>query len=1038
MRSKFKWIFTLLVAFTMQFSFAQEKTITGAVTDASGPLPGVNVVVQGTQRGVSTNFDGTFSIKAKEGEKLVFSFMGLNDVVKTVGAANVMNVVMSEDSKLLEVVVVTAVGIKKRQDAITSSNQVVRAKEITQANNPNAVAALAGKVTGLQINNTGNGVKAENRIVLRGARSISGDNQALIVIDNAISSSAILQQLPPDIIESFNVLKGAQGAALYGEQGVNGVIIVTTKKGTKNEKMSVSINSSVDFEEVSYIAERQTRYGQGWSGSHVSYENGAWGAEMDGSMQAVGLQQADGTFIMAPYSPIKDNIKKFFNSGTVFQNGITISGGSLDTGYVSLTANKQTTDFVVKGDALNRSSFIFKAGKKIDRITVDAGLTYITEKAEYTTQNLLTELYQAATNIPVERFEHSGNEGAWTSYYNNPYWLRDNTRYEDRSDLFVGQLNLNYEFNKHINLNYAGQVRFNQANEFYYRNGYVDLNKVGGGDHTVISQFDQSNANSRRYYGDLMLNFDYKLTDKVGFKLNLGQNLQDNFNKITSQGGDNLTIPGFYNIANITGLPRSATFYDAVAFNGDRQGVFANGTIKSRRMGLFANLDLDYNDILFFNATARNDWNSNFVGAPVDNYFYPSAGISFVPTSMESLKDGKVVNYAKIAASVVRVGNSSVLAPYAINDLYQSGFGYPYGSNSSFGHVQNPTDSKITPEFMLTKELSGALGFFKDRVTLEGSVYQTVTTDLITRSSASSASGLASILTNVGQMTTTGFEVDLGFSPIKNANFRWDNRIGYSHYKSIVDKVSDQADEVSLQTTAEVGVFAVKGEEFPLIKGTAYERDPQGRVIIDPSTGNPMRAAGFKTLGKANPDYIINYNTAVEYKGIRLAAVMDYRTGHQFYSGTKDWISWSGHLYESAINGRTGFIYPNSVIETSPGVYTENTSVVTGGNTYSSFIAYFQDEYADIAENSILDATALKIREISLSYTLPAKMLESTKLASVKFGVNARNPFVFLPKENRGYSDPEFSNTIGNAAGISNVGKYPQTRTFGFNVNVTF
>ncbi len=1051
MRSKFKWIFTLLVAFTMQFSFAQEKTITGAVTDASGPLPGVNVVVQGTQRGVSTNFDGTFSIKAKEGEKLVFSFMGLTDVVKTVGASNVMNVVMQEDSKILEAVVVTAVGIKKRQDAITSSNQVVKAKELVQANAPNVIQSLAGKVSGLQINNTSNGVKSDNKITLRGARSISGNNEALVVIDNAISTAAILSQMAPDVIETVNVLKGAQGAALYGADGVNGVIIVTTKKGNKDEKMTVSVNSSVDFESVSYMAERQTRYGQGWSGGHVSYENGAWGAEMDGSMQAVGLAQADGTFIMSPYSPIKDNIKKFFETGTIFQNGISISGGSVATGYVSFSANKQKTDFVVDGDKLDRSSFVFKGGKKIGKFTVDGTVNYFSEKTKTTTSALLSELYQAATNIPVERFKNSGNEGAWTSYYRNPYWMSQNIRFEDRTDFMSGIIALNYEINKNINVNYTGQMRFRQFNDMYYKNGYVDLNQVGGGDHTTVSQFDQSNSNQRIYYGDLMFNFDYMLAEKLSFKMNLGNNIQDSFAKITSQGGDNLTIPGLYNIGNITGLPRFGTNYTpgtaAIpgAYNGEKFGL-ANGWTRNRKIGVFANVDFGYNDFLFLNLTGRNDWDSRLVGTDTDNYFYPSAGISIVPTKMDALKDGKVLNYAKLAASFTRVGNSSAIGTYAINDRYLSGTGFPFGNNSSFTPVTNPTDANVKPEFVTTAEITGNLAFFKDRLTLDASAYKSVTTDLITQASTSSASGIVEVTTNVGKMTTKGIEIDLGFTPIKTENFKWENRLGYSTYKSIVNEVSPTSDEVSLQDNGEVGVFAVKGEEFPLIKGTAYARDPEGRVIIDPTTGNPVRANEYQVLGKATPDYIINYNTAVEYKGIRLAAVFDYRTGHQFYSGTKDWISWSGHLYESAINGRTGFIYPNSVIETAPGVYSPNTSVVTGGNTYSSFISYFQDEYADIAENSILDATALKVREISLSYTLPAKLIESTKLASVKFGVNARNPFVFLPKENRGYSDPEFSNTDDsnpaavntNANGISSVGKYPQTRTFGFSINVTF
>jgi TonB-linked SusC/RagA family outer membrane protein len=1025
MRSKFKWIFALLLAFSMQFSFAQEKTVTGTVTEAGLPLPGVSVVVKGTTRGTQTDMDGNYSIKAKTGEVLVFSFIGMQDATQTVGAANKINVAMKSATTELENVVVTAVGIKKRQDAITSTNQVVKAKEITQAQNPNIVQSLAGKVSGLQINTTNNGVNATTRIVLRGNRSITGDNQALIVIDNVISSATVLQQLPPEAIQEVNVIKSAQGSALYGEQGVNGVIVVTTKKGTKGGKVVVSVNSAVDFEEVSFIAQRQTRYGQGWNGQHVTYENGGWGAEFDGVVRPVGLAQADGSYIMAPYSPIKDNIKKFFQTGTILQNGVSVNAGD-ENGYASLTINKQNTDFVVKGDQLDRTSFLFKGGKKLGRWNIDGNVNYITQRTNTTSSALFTELLQAATNIPIEQFEHSGNAGHWTSYYRNPYWMRDNIRNKGRRDFVNGIATINFEINKNINISNVANIQFTQVNTFNYTNEYIDTNQVGGGDHTTVSSFDTSNANQRSIYNDFMVNFDYMLTDNISFKLNTGTNIQDNYVQSTALGGDNLTIPGLYNVTNTTGIPRTA-----------------NSFSRDRRFSVLANVDLGYKDYLFLNMTGRNDWTSKLHDGEKDNYFYPSAGLSFIPTKAFGMTDNKVLNYAKVSANLTRVGNSSAVGVYGINDLYTSALGYPFGNLSSFTQLQNPTDPKISPEFMTTSEFSAALGFFKDRLTLEGSVYKTTTEDLITRASASNASGLDTVLMNLGKMTTTGFEIDLGFTPIDNKawGLKWENRLSYSHNKSIVNKVSDQATEVELQNFpgTGIGIFAQEGEEFPLIKGIAYERDDQGRVKIDADSGNPIKTSQYQILGKANPDYIIGYNSAIEFKGVRLAGVFDYRTGHQFWAGTKDWLSWSGHLIESAENGRSGFIFPNSSTDIDgDGVYEANSTVITGGNTYSSYLNYFSNEYRAVAENFVLDATAFKVRELSLSYSIPTKMIEKAGLTSLRFGVNARNPFVVLPKENRKYHDPEFSNTAGNAAGLAVTGQYPATRTFGFNVNLTF
>lgn len=551
MRSKFKWIFTLLVALTMQFSFAQEKTVTGVVSDEIGPIAGANVVVKGTTRGTTTDFDGNFTISAAQGDVLVFSYVGYANAEVAITAASTYEVKMSATQ--LEEVVVTALGIKRKVDAVTSSNQVVKGEEITQAANPNVVQSLTGKVSGLTINTTNNGVNATTRIVLRGNRSISGNNQALVVIDNVISTAGTLQSLAPELIESTNILKGAQGAALYGEQGVNGVIIVTTKRGSKGDKLKVSLNSSVDFETISFIAQRQERYGQGWNGTHVSYENGGWGAEMDGVVRPVGLAQADGSYIMAPYSPIEDNIKEFFETGTVFQNGVSLSAGNVENGYFTLSANKQSTNFVVDGDNLVRNSFLFRAGKKFGKWTIDGNATYITQKAETTSSNLFTDLLQTATNIPIERFENSGQDGHWTSYYNNPYWLRDNVRNTNRSDQFRGIATLNYELNKNINFNYTAGITTVASNGLSYTNGFVDQLQVGGGNHTVVSSFDSSNSNSRSFYGDFMVNFDYKLTDKLRFAANIGNNMQDSYSQSTSVGGDNLTIPGLYNISNILG-----------------------------------------------------------------------------------------------------------------------------------------------------------------------------------------------------------------------------------------------------------------------------------------------------------------------------------------------------------------------------------------------------------------------------------------------------------------------------------------------------
>ena len=665
---------------------------------------------------------------------------------------------------------------------------------------------------------------------------------------------------------------------------------------------------------------------------------------------------------------------------------------------------------------------MFKSGKNLGKWSLGTTINYIASRSETTSSNLYTDLLQTATNIPVGRFSAPFNQYHWTSYYNSPYWLRDNVRNETKSNFISAIASLKYKLNEHISFSYLPSIQLTSTNFRGHVNGYTDLLLVGGGDQSIVSSFDTNNTSTKRIYADFLVNFDYKLTDKIKLKANVGNNVSEVYTDFTSVGGDNLTIPGFYNISNITGDPRRS-----------------NGFTRQRTFGFFANLDFSYDDYLYLNITGRNDWIST-LSTENNNFFYPSAGISFIPNkAFSGLKDGKVLSSSKISLNITKTGRANDIAPYAIQNLYVQGTGYPFGTLNSF--VQNTaiTNEIIRPEFSIQKELNLNVGFFDERLTLATSIYTSDNKDLITNTTPSPASGLTSARINIGKTTTTGGEIDLGISSSSKAELKWNVNLSYSTFKTVVNKVSEDADEVALASFAAIGVFATEGEEFPIIKGTAYERDANGQVIIDAATGNPLQTAEFKILGKVTPDYILGLNAAIEYKGLRLSGTFDYRTGHKFWAGTKDWLSWSGHLVESAQNGRRGFIFPNSVVTTgTAGVYAPNTSTITGGTTYTSFLNYYSNEYRDVSENFVLDATAFKCRELALAYSIPAKFLKNTAVNGVTLGVNARNLFTILPKSNRGYHDPEQSRSNGNDQGLAVTGQYPVTRTFGFNLNVTF
>ncbi len=447
---------------------------------------------------------------------------------------------MAAEATTMDEVVVTTMGVKRKKDDITYNYSQVKREELTQASAPNAVTALVGKVSGLQINTVSSSVNPVNRIVINGPRSITGDNQALVVIDNVISTATVLQSLPPDVIENVNVIKGLQGAALYGEQGRNGVIIVTTKRGSSAEsKLDISFKSSMDFQQVSYLPERQTRYGQGWFGEHIAIENGAWGAEMNGQLVPTGLPQADGSYIMAPYKGNSNNIKDFFQTGSVKQNTLTVSGGSVDNGYGLLSVGHLDNEFVVAGDELKRTNFLFKGGKRLNKLLVEGNVNYYTQSQRNTTAGLCSQLLQTPTNIPVDQFANAGINHHWTVYYRSPFWTRDNVRGLSRLDALNAQASLTYEVNKNITAVWRGNVRTNSSSTTSYTNAFTAQDDIynSTSNRIVISSFFDGTSFSRAIYSDLLLNFNYELTKDLDFSATVGNNIQDNYARANQVGG---------------------------------------------------------------------------------------------------------------------------------------------------------------------------------------------------------------------------------------------------------------------------------------------------------------------------------------------------------------------------------------------------------------------------------------------------------------------------------------------------------------------
>ncbi|WGD33769.1 SusC/RagA family TonB-linked outer membrane protein [Olleya sp. YS] len=1023
MKTNLNRILTLFLLMTINLSFAQNRTISGVVSDENNlPLPSATVVIKGTSEGTSTDFDGNYIIEANEGDVLVFGYVGYADKEIAIGNDDTINVSLSLDNTLDEVII-TAVGIKRKPDEITTAYENLKAEEIVAANNPDAVQSLAGKVSGLQINTTNTGVNPSTTISLRGTRSLSGSNSALVVIDNVISSATILSDLDPEIIESINVIKGPNGAALYGSRGGNGVIVVTTKKGTKNKgKLNINFSSTVTFEDIAFLPQLQDRYGKGYWGEVDAFDQGSWGPEYDGSIQPVGLPYPTVTdFRYAPYEFRKDNMKDFFNTGVALQNTVSASGGDSE-GFYSLTANRRKTDGIIGQDTYKKDFLALSAGKTFNKFSISGNVRF-TNEDQSVSNGVYGQLAQLPSDVNVRDFDSGSNTDHWTAFGDSPYWVRNNQRSNSdnvRSDLSA---ELSYKFNDNISTILRSNVVTNSGKSIQYVNDYVAEYTITGDARDIQSSLAVSSSNSRTLYTDLITNFNYQLTDDIELKSLIGFNTTESKGFSQTTSGDILTLPGLYTVENIS--------------SGITVSDFSS---KRRQQAVFANVDLSYKDYLYLNLTGRQEWDSRLQspGRSLKDigFLYYSAGASFIPTKAFPEIKSDFLNKIKISGGYVKTANISALGAH---DLYDTGFrpsAFPYpGGVNSFLIPSSTFDNAIEPEFINTYEVNLNLELLKrggtPRITLDGSYSFYTNDNQILSASVSSATSVFSAGVNVGETETNAYEVDLGLTPIKTDNMRWNLNFGYASQKTIANKITEDSDILG---SGSPGIYAVQGEEFPLIRGSAYERDDQGRVVLNPD-GSPRTASGLKILGKTTPDYILNFNTEFSYKGFKLSATADFRTGHVFYSNIYNNLTGQGRSFITAENGRGYFVFPNSTVL---GSGTTNTSTLTGPSyggpsQYAQYQSFIQSgDFTGVDENFILDATAFKIREIALSYTLDRKFLDNTFLDGVSVGISGRNLITILPKENRRYNDPE----IG--SGIGGYGQTPPTRFYSMNVKFNF
>lgn len=1036
---------------------AQTKKITGTVTsnEDNQSIPGVSVSVKGTTLGTITNMDGGFELTIPQDAKtLVFSFVGMKNYEVQIGTQSTFDVKMETDVFGIDEVVVTALGIKRKPKEMGVATTNVENEELTAAGVSNVTNGLSGKVSGLQINTINNGVNPDTKITLRGNRHFLATNQALVVLDGIPVSATYLNSINPNDVESVNVLKGASAAALYGNDASNGVLIVTTKKGVKG-KLTVKVSNVTTFEQISYLPNLQSRFASGssettsnsdpnytmWIGPdrntdpYTSYENQSFGPEYDGRMVILGGKLVDGSYQMVPFTG-RDNKKEFFDTGISMQNDISVSGGD-ENGNFYLSAQDVRTTGTVPDDTNSRTGVRMAADRKAGIFSAGytLGFTQTNTSVSGGDMNQGRGVYWNVLNtpahVPITAYKDIDNnpfatlDGYFNAYYPNPYWQIKHSRQNAKRNDVIGSVILAIkpmpwmEISNRTGVTYNTITNHNHMDEAIY-NSYSASDPWSQGHMGTTSPYAGNSSDQMRQTfiltNDFLVTFDQSFGD-LNVKGIAGTSLYSQQYETIFDAASSLVIPGLYNISNRVGEP-----------------AVTQATLERSNIGVFVDGTLGYRDYAFLHFSGRNDWDSRLTKEN-RSFFYPAVDASLVLSDMfPTIKDNAVMSFLKVRGGWSQTGQISLDNWYGTLPSYPAAGGFPYGSNAGFALSTTLSNPLLKPEKTNEIEVGVEMSFLNNRIHLEANAYKSNTMDQTIPATISAATGYFSALINAGELENKGFELDMKFTPILNVNgFQWNAAFNYSYFMSEVLSILEGLDEIPIAESSYITV----GKQFPNIKVTDVKRDPQGRIIVDKNSGLPAKQTELVEVGHGNPNHILGITTDLNYKGFRLSAVAEYRTGHVINNRVGNALDFTGISEHSAANGRQSFIIPNSVIETSPGVFEPNTTALVREASRQFWV---NSDYHNTDRGLVTSAAFWKLREVALTYDIPVKQLfKNDFIQDAQIGFVGRNLLMLRPETNI-WTDPEFNNSAvtQNAVGFTTENQTPPTRVYGFSVKLTF
>ncbi|WP_316848735.1 SusC/RagA family TonB-linked outer membrane protein [Pedobacter agri] len=1047
-------LFLLLLS---PFVRAQNLAISGTVKSSSGEtLPGVSIFVKGTKQAVTSNGTGNFSITVAGKSTLVFSYIGFATKEVEVSENNkVLDVVLNDGDNALDEVVVTALGISRQKKSLGYAVQELKGESLTEARESNLVNALAGKVAGVRVTNS-QGDMGSSRVVIRGETSISGNNQPLFVVDgipvdNSQLNSAgardyanTISDINPNDIESISVLKGPNAAALYGSRAAAGVIIIKTKSGKSKKGLGVTFNSNGVIESLLTLPKYQDVFGQGSEGK-FSYVDGkgagtndgvdeSWGPRMDGRL----IPQFFSKGVAVPFVANPDNVRDFFETGYSLSNGIAVEDAGEKFDY-RLSYNNLKQVGVVPNSGQDKNSFALNTTLRITpKLTLTANGNYSKLGSDNlpgtggsrSTSTMLQFTWfgrQVDINQLKNYLDENGNTFNWNnSYYSNPYWVAyENTVSQNRNRI-IGNIGLNYKITDGLNFN------FRSGTDYY--NDRRKIRIAYGTNGTPFGSYSESAFTVNENNTDATLNYTKQLNDDFSLEALLGTNIRSRYIEQNDQSAPRLAVSGLYTLSNSRDPLTSSNNYS-----------------KLKSYSGYASAQIGFRNYLFANITARNDWSSTL---PAQNrsYFYPSFNGSLVLTEAFDIKSD-VLDYAKIRGGWSKVGKDA--DPYRLINTFS--FSAPFGSNPQLTASTTDLNPDLKPETTTSSELGAEAVLFKKRLRFDVSLYNTNSYDQILSVDVSQSTGFRSKLLNAGKINNKGIEVQLGVTPVKK-QLTWDIDVNYAANRSKVielDKAGLLQNYVVATNSAQV--IAAVGQPYGTLFGNAFLRDGNGNIVVN-ATGAPQTDPTKRVLGKYTPDWIGGISNTFTYKGVSLGVLIDASFGGSIYNGTYATGTYTGVL-ASTLPGRAAefggisYYYPGNVKANGTVRLADGAAAPAGVTVYDDGIIFdgvttdgkrnekilpaqtYYKSFRTIDEANIFDASYVKLREIKLSYNLPAKWVRPLSLQGVSVSLVGRN--LAILHRNVADIDPEVAFNTGNGQGLESLSN-PTTRTYGINLNIRF